>query len=70
LSFSGSHFIRRTLFVSASGLENAKKLVSSYKQGHAKGMTSEIWQAKKIVDSTLHPGTILDMVEPLLKGQA
>ncbi|KAL2036457.1 hypothetical protein N7G274_010825 [Stereocaulon virgatum] len=47
----------RTLFVSASGLENAKKLVSSYKQGEVKSMTPEIWQAKKVVDSTLHPDT-------------
>lgn len=47
----------RTLFVSASGLENAKKVVTSYKQGETKSMTPEIWQAKKIIDSTLHPGT-------------
>ena len=46
----------RTLFVSASGLENAKKLVSSYKEGQIKSITPEIWQAKKVVDSTLHPG--------------
>ncbi|MCJ1458345.1 hypothetical protein MMC28_008716 [Mycoblastus sanguinarius] len=46
----------RTLFVSASGLENAKKLVSSYRQGHVNSMTPELWQAKKVVDSTLHPG--------------
>ena len=47
---------RRTLFVSASGLQNAKRLVTSYKKGEAKTMTPEIWQAKKVVDSTLHPG--------------
>lgn len=47
----------RTLFVSSSGLENAKKLVSSYKQGQTTSMTPEIWRAKKIVDSTLHPDT-------------
>ena len=46
----------RTLFVSAAGLENAKKLVTSYKTGEAKVMTPEIWNAKKVVDSTLHPG--------------
>ena len=46
----------RTLFVNASGLENAKRLVTSYKKGEAKVMTPELWQAKKIVDSTLHPG--------------
>ncbi|OAL39879.1 hypothetical protein AYO20_00791 [Fonsecaea nubica] len=47
----------RTLFVSSSGLEQAKRLVTSYKTGEAKVMTPEIWQAKKIVDSTLHPDT-------------
>ena len=46
----------RTLFVSGSGLENAKRLVSDYKTGRAQSMTPEMWQAKKIVDSTLHPG--------------
>ncbi|CAL8574433.1 Sideroflexin FSF1 [Xanthoria parietina] len=47
----------RTLFVSSAGLESAKKLVSSYKQGHVPSMTPELWRAKKIVDSTLHPDT-------------
>ena len=47
----------RTLFVSASGLEQAKQLVSSYKKGEQRSMTPELWQAKKIVDSTLHPDT-------------
>lgn len=53
--------LRRTLFVSSSGLENAKRLVSSYKTGEAKVMTPEIWQAKKVVDSTLHPGKKFDI---------
>ena len=48
--------VRRTLFVSNAGLENAKKLISSYKQGQTDPMTPELWHAKKIVDSTLHPG--------------
>ncbi|MCJ1306256.1 putative alpha-isopropylmalate carrier, partial [Hypocenomyce scalaris] len=47
----------RTLFISGSGLENAKKLISSYKQGQIRSMTPELWQAKKVVDSTLHPDT-------------
>ena len=51
----------RTLFVSNAGLENAKSLVSSYKQGHVQSMTPDLWRAKKIVDSTLHPG-ILSLV--------
>ncbi|KAI4198900.1 MAG: hypothetical protein LQ350_004965 [Teloschistes chrysophthalmus] len=47
----------RTLFVSSAGLESAKSLVSSYKQGHVQSMTPELWRAKKTVDSTLHPDT-------------
>jgi sideroflexin-5 len=47
----------RTLFVSSSGLEHAKSLVTSYKTGATPSMTPELWQAKKIVDSTLHPDT-------------
>lgn len=49
----------RTLFVSNAGLENAKRLVAEYKLGKCDGMTPELWQAKKIVDSTLHPGALL-----------
>ncbi|KAI9701258.1 MAG: hypothetical protein M1836_001928 [Candelina mexicana] len=47
----------RTLFVSKTGLENAKRLISSYKQGNVRSMTPELWRAKKVVDSTLHPDT-------------
>ncbi|MCJ1361991.1 hypothetical protein MMC16_001092 [Acarospora aff. strigata] len=47
----------RTLFVSASGLENAKQLISAYKQGKINSMTPDLWHAKKVVDSTLHPDT-------------
>ena len=46
----------RTLFAGKSGLEQAKQAVTSYKKGEVKEMTPELWQAKKIVDSTLHPG--------------
>jgi len=46
----------RTLLVSSAGLESAKKLLVAYKQGEIKNMTPDLWQAKKIVDSTLHPG--------------
>jgi hypothetical protein len=42
-----------------NGLEHAKKLVMAYKQGEVKEMTPELWKAKKIVDSTLHPGTAI-----------
>ncbi|KAI0975084.1 Tricarboxylate/iron carrier [Xylaria arbuscula] len=47
----------RTLFVGKEGLDRAKKLVVAYKQGEITKMTPELWNAKKIVDSTLHPDT-------------
>ncbi|KAI1127678.1 sideroflexin-5 [Nemania abortiva] len=47
----------RTLLAGKSGLENAKKLIVAYKQGEIKEMTPELWKAKKIVDSTIHPDT-------------
>ncbi|KAI1822712.1 sideroflexin-5 [Xylaria intraflava] len=46
-----------TLLAGKSGLENAKRLVMAYKQGEIKEMTPELWKAKKIVDSTIHPDT-------------
>lgn len=46
----------RTLLVSSAGLEQAKQLIASYKQNHVPAMTPELWRAKKVVDSTLHPG--------------
>ncbi|KAI1374949.1 Tricarboxylate/iron carrier [Hypoxylon crocopeplum] len=47
----------RTLLAGKHGLEQAKKLVVAYKQGEIRDMTPELWKAKKIVDSTLHPDT-------------
>ncbi|EHY60405.1 Sideroflexin FSF1 [Exophiala dermatitidis] len=47
----------RNLFVSKAGLEHAKELVTAYKTGQIKEMSPELWKAKKIVDSTLHPDT-------------
>lgn len=47
----------RTLFAGATGLEKAKQLVTDYKTGKTERMTPELWQAKKLVDATLHPGT-------------
>ena len=46
----------RTLFTSSQGLEQAKQLLTSYKTGEIRDMNQELWNAKKIVDSTLHPG--------------
>ncbi|KAG9600798.1 sideroflexin-5, partial [Aureobasidium melanogenum] len=47
----------RTLFTSSAGLEHAKDLVTSYKQGKIQSMTPELWKAKKVIDATLHPDT-------------
>jgi hypothetical protein len=46
----------RMLFTSSASLENAKSLITRYKEGTIPSMSPELWQAKKIVDSTLHPG--------------
>jgi hypothetical protein len=48
----------RTLLVGKEGLEHAKSLVSAYKQGKVGEMNADLWKAKKIVDSTLHPGKL------------
>ncbi|KAJ5234414.1 uncharacterized protein N7469_003582 [Penicillium citrinum] len=47
----------RTLFTSASQLNNSINLLTNYKHGKIQEMNPELWQAKKIVDSTLHPDT-------------
>ncbi|KAK4106189.1 tricarboxylate carrier [Parathielavia hyrcaniae] len=47
----------RTLLVGNAGLEQAKNALAAYKQGRIQSMTPELWRAKKIVDSTLHPDT-------------
>jgi hypothetical protein len=49
--------IQRTLFTSDAELKHAINLLTIYKNDHAKVMRTELWQAKKIVDSTLHPDT-------------
>ncbi|KUI64563.1 putative mitochondrial transport protein FSF1 [Cytospora mali] len=47
----------RTLLVGKTGLEQAKQAIIAYKTGQVNQMTPELWNAKKIVDSTLHPDT-------------
>lgn len=47
----------RTLLEGKTGLEQAKKALVTYKMGQVQEMTPELWKAKKVVDSTLHPGT-------------
>ena len=49
----------RTLFVSSAGLENAKSLITDFKEGRVRDMNPQLWQAKKVVDSTLHPGMLV-----------
>lgn len=49
-------FCSSTLFVGKHGLEQAKQAIVAYKTGQTNEMTPELWHAKKIVDSTLHPG--------------
>ncbi|KAJ0164332.1 putative mitochondrial transport protein fsf1 [Colletotrichum tanaceti] len=46
-----------TLLVGSTGLEQAKSLLTDYKQGKIPFMTPDLWKAKKVVDSTLHPDT-------------
>lgn len=38
-------------------VEQAKRLVWDYKNGVIPNMTPELWRAKKVLDSTLHPDT-------------
>jgi hypothetical protein len=57
--------ICRTLLVNKAGLEHAKSLISAYKQGKIGEMNDELWKAKKIVDSTLHPGTYSKVQRPM-----
>ncbi|KAL0635250.1 Sideroflexin FSF1 [Maublancomyces gigas] len=55
----------RTLFTSASTLEASKSLLARYKSGtlpHA--MTPDLWAAKKLCDSTLHPDTGIPVFLP------
>lgn len=66
---STSADLRRTLFVSSKGLDEAKQLIVGYKTGQAKEMTPELWNAKKIVDSTLHPGTMAWLPMPCWNGR-
>ena len=51
--------------MSATGLDAAKRTVEAYKQGRTDKLTSEVWQAKKIVDATLHPGAFVRSCCPL-----
>ncbi|KAH8555978.1 Tricarboxylate/iron carrier [Umbelopsis sp. PMI_123] len=56
------HFVEitdpRTLLVSPSGVKKAQALIEDYNAGKVKGVESaQLWKAKQIVDSTIHPDT-------------
>ncbi|RUS13935.1 Tricarboxylate/iron carrier, partial [Endogone sp. FLAS-F59071] len=56
--FYSSSTTTRTLFVSRQGLERAKETIANYNSGKLTGVHPEdLWKAKKIVDSTVHPDT-------------
>lgn len=45
------------LLTTSKDLEHARKVISAYRQGELKDTTPEFWQAKKQLDSTVHPDT-------------
>ncbi|KFY42692.1 hypothetical protein V495_04370 [Pseudogymnoascus sp. VKM F-4514 (FW-929)] len=47
----------RMLLTTRKGLEESKELIANYKLGKIAQMSPELWQAKKVVDSTIHPDT-------------
>ncbi|KAK9466591.1 Tricarboxylate/iron carrier [Lipomyces arxii] len=47
----------RMLLVTPSNVEHSRELISQYKNGRIKDMTPELWKAKKVLDSTIHPDT-------------
>lgn len=38
-------------------VENARTLISAYRTGQVSQMSPELWRAKRVLDSTLHPDT-------------
>lgn len=45
------------LFTTESDLSQARKIIGAYRHGELKNTTPEFWQAKKQLDSTVHPDT-------------
>lgn len=45
------------LLVSKKELEHSKEILGKYKKGGIVDMSPELWRAKKVVDSTIHPDT-------------
>ncbi|GME70754.1 unnamed protein product [[Candida] boidinii] len=52
------------LLNTAADVENAKRLIWDYKNGVINEMTPELWRAKRILDSTIHPDTGETVVLP------
>ncbi|ANB11956.1 Fsf1p [Sugiyamaella lignohabitans] len=53
----------RMLFNTSKDIELARKLIGDYKNSDGP-MTPELWRAKRVLDSTLHPDTGLPVVLP------
>ncbi len=47
----------RMLFTTSSDVFEARALISKYKNGELTEMTPDLWKAKLVLDSTLHPDT-------------
>ena len=56
MNWTNLGFFLSTLLAGSAGLESAKTLIAQYKQNKIPAMTPDLWYAKKVVDSTLHPG--------------
>lgn len=47
----------RMLLNTPSDVETARQLIGAYRRGETKHMSPELWRAKRVLDSTLHPDT-------------
>lgn len=45
------------LLTTSSQLEHSRQLIAKFRNGELKEMTPELWHAKKVLDSTVHPDT-------------
>lgn len=53
----------RMLLNTSTDIENARTLISDYRNGKGP-MTPELWRAKRVLDSTLHPDTGVPVLLP------
>ncbi|KAF5099786.1 hypothetical protein D0Z00_001527 [Geotrichum galactomycetum] len=54
----------RMLLNTAAEVEQARALIAGYRSGATATMTPELWRAKQVLDSTLHPDTGLPVPLP------